>query len=235
MTFTLTTSHAARKFAERLMQEVPNRDSSSASCADKGAHDHGKECAGSAMHACGHDLSKERELFERSLPDKYRACTMFREEAKAAFTSQQYKLAEKFYEKILIQLDYTFADDADWKAKFREMELSTHVNLALTKFRLQEFRKAIYHCKMALFVDPTNVKALVRRGLCYMSLCSYDEAEKDFLKALEIDSECATARSQLSLIGKRRAAGQKSERLVCSAMFSANKASSSNASGGEGS
>ncbi|GBE60150.1 hypothetical protein BOVATA_016430 [Babesia ovata] len=202
MTLTLTTSPAARKFAERLMREVPYRDSCSASCTNKGAHEHDAECAGSVNHPCGHDLSKERELFERSLPDKYRACTMFREEAKVAFTSQQYKLAAKFYEKILIQLDYTFADDADWKAKFREMELSTHINLALTKFRLQEFRQSIFHCNRALSLDATNVKALVRRGLCYMSLCSYDEAKKDFLKALEIDTGCATAQAQLALIGK---------------------------------
>lgn len=51
---------------------------------------------------------------------------------------------------ILIHLDYTFPEDDEWKAKFRELEQSTNMNLALARFRLGEYRQSIIHCNRVI-------------------------------------------------------------------------------------
>ncbi|GIX62455.1 peptidyl-prolyl cis-trans isomerase, putative [Babesia caballi] len=270
MSASISTTVAARRLAERLLRDFPRGaaagDGCGASCSQRVFSAHPsltlrRAALGTAPVAevrlltCLHTtrprsvlsfsshFCQELELYERSDPEKLRACTLLREEAKAAFTDQRYKLAANFYEKILIQLDYTFAKDDEWKAKVREMELSTHMNLALTRFRLSEFRQAISHCNRVLILEPGHVKALVRRGLCHVSLCQYADAEKvcdftgdfmcgqDFTQALEFDPDCATAREHLVTLGRLRAEGRRNERTLYSAMFS-HKDTSFTASGG---
>ncbi|GFE54337.1 peptidyl-prolyl cis-trans isomerase, putative [Babesia ovis] len=229
MPVTISTSAAARRFAERLQQEIPPTDPASESCKESCEDRSTSKCAGRSPLPSnfGHDNSEELELFNRSVPEKYRACTLLREEGKKAFTEQKYKLASAFYEKILIQLDYTFTDDVEWKSKFRELQLSSHMNLALSRFRLGEYRKAIFHCNQVLSLEKCHVKALVRRGLCHVSLCEYSQAEKDFTKVLEIDTENVTARDHLVVIEKMRQDNRNSERKLYTAMFGNNASGAS--------
>lgn len=181
MSHLIHTSARARDFAERLLRESPIEGNASKGCGAGCSDEHSHEHDGPEEHSsCGrsHDRSKERELFERSTSEKYRACMIFREEAKVAFAAEQYAVACGLYEKILIHLDYTFPEDDEWKAKFRELEQSTNMNLALARFRLGEYRQSIIHCNRVLSSDELNVKALVRRGLCHLSLCAYSDAER---------------------------------------------------------
>lgn len=223
MSHYLTTSFLARNFAKRLMMESPIREDKNHSCTHGGSHQdlRDKEASRVRQESCSqyHDHSKEREIFERSTPEKYHACTLLREEAKKAFTDQKYQLACNFYEKILVQLDYTFPEDEEYKAKFREVELSTHQNLALTRFRLGDYRKSISHCNRVLALDASNVKALVRRGMCHLSLCQYEDAEKNLKQAISIENECAAAKEQLRVLEQQRQRGQKSEKALYSAML----------------
>eukprot|EP00371_Babesia_bovis_P002443 XP_001611090.1 hypothetical protein [Babesia bovis T2Bo] len=191
MVCNITTSVSARHFAERLLSEVPLKGSDDSCDKEPCSDDHSSNCGthGSFPPGFGHDNSAERELFERDISDKYRGCQLLREEGKAAYTSGNYKLASNFYDKILIQLDYTFTDDPEWKAKFREIETSSHMNLGLCRFRLKEYRQAIFHCN------------------------------RDFKKVLEIEDDNCTAREQLIAIDKLRQSDAHSERSLYTAML----------------
>ncbi|EDO07522.2 Tetratricopeptide repeat family protein [Babesia bovis T2Bo] len=221
MVCNITTSVSARHFAERLLSEVPLKGSDDSCDKEPCSDDHSSNCGthGSFPPGFGHDNSAERELFERDISDKYRGCQLLREEGKAAYTSGNYKLASNFYDKILIQLDYTFTDDPEWKAKFREIETSSHMNLGLCRFRLKEYRQAIFHCNRVLSFSENHVKALIRRGLCYMHLSEYSKAAEDFKKVLEIEDDNCTAREQLIAIDKLRQSDAHSERSLYTAML----------------
>lgn len=54
-----------------------------------------------------------------------------------------------------------------------------------------EFAKAAEYFSRAIELVSGNEQALINRGLCYFYLNQYDEAEKDFIKALSIEPDNA--------------------------------------------
>uniref|UniRef100_A0A0C9RIK8 DNAJC7_3 protein n=1 Tax=Fopius arisanus TaxID=64838 RepID=A0A0C9RIK8_9HYME len=69
-----------------------------------------------------------------------------------------------------------------------EMKKKLYYNMALAQYKLGNLQKSIDECSNALVIDPKYVKALMRRGRCYMDLKDWEEAVKDLTRACKLDS-----------------------------------------------
>lgn len=93
--------------------------------------------------------------------------------------------AAKLYEQAVLKFDWysdAIADEAE-KAIVLPVKVPCHLNLALMSLQLGNYQHAVVHCTQVLRHDPTNVKALFRRGLCHTHLGLLAEARADLLAA----------------------------------------------------
>uniref|UniRef100_A0A171AF55 Dnaj homolog subfamily c member 7 n=1 Tax=Triatoma infestans TaxID=30076 RepID=A0A171AF55_TRIIF len=73
-----------------------------------------------------------------------------------------------------------------------------YFNRATVSSKLGRLNEAISDCSSALKLDPNYLKALLRRAKCYMELQQYEEAIKDYEKAVSMES----SREMKKLLGR---------------------------------
>ncbi|XP_018333293.1 dnaJ homolog subfamily C member 7 isoform X2 [Agrilus planipennis] len=69
----------------------------------------------------------------------------------------------------------------------RKTNAKLYFNRAIVLSRLRKFEDAVADCTMALDLDDTYLKALLRRAKCYMDLGEYEDAVRDYEKACKMD------------------------------------------------
>lgn len=113
--------------------------------------------------------------------------------------------AVKRYERALHELTMV-GNEADARERAEKDNMALNLNLALAKLKLEDYEEVKHHCASALLADPTNAKALYRRGLAQAALARsamlFQEAEAkaaiaDFEAALETDPGSAECRREL--------------------------------------
>ncbi|CAG2057515.1 unnamed protein product, partial [Timema podura] len=62
-----------------------------------------------------------------------------------------------------------------------------HFNRATVSSKLGRLNESVADCTAALKLDETYLKALLRRAKCYMDLNDFDEAVRDYEKAVKMD------------------------------------------------
>lgn len=70
-------------------------------------------------------------------------------------------------------------------------------NRAMAYLKIQRFQEAEDDCTLALALDPTYVKAFMRRGTARMSLNRVSEAVEDFQRAVELEPKNKQAKTDL--------------------------------------
>ncbi|KAH8067067.1 FK506 binding protein [Aureococcus anophagefferens] len=85
------------------------------------------------------------------------------------------------------------------------LNVSLHNNRAQCYIIQEEWQKGKGDCDRALEGDPTNVKALFRRGHCCFHLDDWFEAKKNFKRCLELDPKCREAHKGLVTIARQGA------------------------------
>ncbi|PFH33117.1 tetratricopeptide repeat-containing protein [Besnoitia besnoiti] len=155
------------------------------------------------MQGCSHDHSKERQIYEKPTGEKIVAADRFRQEGNAAFREKNYGLAAVNYRKALLQFDYTFPDTDEEQKRMDSVKLPCHLNLAACKLQQQDFDEVYIQCRLALEMDPTNVKAHYRRGLAYLQQDHFVEAKEDLMKAHEQEPGNREVRDALLLLREK--------------------------------
>ena len=100
-----------------------------------------------------------------------------------------------------------------------DLKVANFSNLAMCHMKLENFEKARDNCTKALAVDPTNVKALFRRGKCHGHLGALDEAKSDLEQVLARDSDNADARREMHALKGRFAEQKKKEQKKFAGFF----------------
>jgi tetratricopeptide (TPR) repeat protein len=126
---------------------------------------------------CNNDLRKQRQLFEKPSVEKLEAAKIFKNEGDDFLKNKQFTEAVNSYEKGLLQLFYTFADDPEEDKKVDELKKSINMNLSLCKINLQKYDEAIGYCQEALRIDKNNLKAIYRQAFSYFKLDKFDDAK----------------------------------------------------------
>lgn len=175
------------------------------------------------QNSCSHDHSKERQLYEKTTEEKLRASNAFNEEGKQAFHEKNYKLACVFFRKGLIQLDYCFPETEKEIEEHTKLEINLHLNMALTKFHMENFYECINNCSTVLNLDKNNAKAHYRKGHAYMSLDLYKEAKEHLLKACELNPNDSNIKKSLVTLKRKMEIYNRRNKSVCMKIFSSEK------------
>eukprot|EP00238_Polyblepharides_amylifera_P008868 CAMPEP_0196579316 /NCGR_PEP_ID=MMETSP1081-20130531/20025_1 /TAXON_ID=36882 /ORGANISM="Pyramimonas amylifera, Strain CCMP720" /LENGTH=389 /DNA_ID=CAMNT_0041898851 /DNA_START=191 /DNA_END=1360 /DNA_ORIENTATION=+ len=112
---------------------------------------------------------------------------------------------------ILQAEDRSDPHSAEMNRRCQDAQVFLLLNTALCKLKRSLWKPAHDDCTEVLDLQPHNVKALFRRGQAGIQLDQWDEAEKDFKKAQQLDP---TLRREISsqmkiLTDKKKAQNQK--------------------------
>ncbi|BAM39628.1 uncharacterized protein TOT_010001082 [Theileria orientalis strain Shintoku] len=136
-----------------------------------------------------------------------------------SFNNGDYKQALMFYNKVIIQLDYTFPEDEEWISKFDDIKLKTYLNMAIVNYKLSNFSDSVQNCSEVLSIDPENLKALTRRCMCYTALSKFKEAKEDLANILKLDVNSEFAKSQMAKIKQLEVDQESQQRNLYKSMF----------------
>lgn len=103
-----------------------------------------------------------------------------------------------------------------------EALLSLHNNAAAAQLRLEQWEAAASSASAALGLDPTNSKALFRRGVARNKLGQLASAHDDLKAACRADPKNRTARAELAAVQAAVKAQRGGERASWAANLSAN-------------
>lgn len=103
-----------------------------------------------------------------------RAGNYFFKEKRWVEACRRYKKAERYFNffnnKIRALEDRT---------KLEQFQLMNCLNLAAALLKLEDYDNVLFACNSALVLDPTNAKALFRRGQAHNKLKNYELAISD--------------------------------------------------------
>ncbi|XP_042897020.1 peptidyl-prolyl cis-trans isomerase D [Parasteatoda tepidariorum] len=93
------------------------------------------------------------------------------------------------------------------------------LNSAACKLKLKQYDRALEDCDEALDIDPTNAKALYRRGQAFHALSDYDRSLTDLLAARKIAPHDKSVMAEIAAVRGEMQAYKARERQVYSKLF----------------
>ena len=132
--------------------------------------------------------------------------------AKYESALERYSLASE-----MLQHRDDIKDNTLW-TQAQEVKSACELNAAACLLKMEKWREAEAVCNAILRANPSNEKALFRRGKALLSLGDGDRAEKDLKKILEVNPNNAEAK-QLLQQAKKESKGTQRERNVYAKML----------------
>eukprot|EP01026_Neomeris_dumetosa_P027847 TRINITY_DN225_c1_g1_i1.p1 TRINITY_DN225_c1_g1~~TRINITY_DN225_c1_g1_i1.p1 ORF type:complete len:578 (+),score=125.51 TRINITY_DN225_c1_g1_i1:85-1818(+) len=135
------------------------------------------------------DFDNPKEQYEMDNIEKIVAAKELKIKGNELFKQGKWQRAAKQYEKAikLIEYDSTFSPEEQADAK--EVRKSTHLNLAASLLKLEQWKEALKNCDKVLEKESDNVKALYRRAQAYLGTKDFLEAGRDINRALIVDPD----------------------------------------------
>jgi peptidylprolyl isomerase len=124
---------------------------------------------------------KKKEKWQMSREEKVEEASRLKEAGTVAFKDTRFTGAAELYLEAVEYLDNVEGDDAV------ALSVLCYLNAAQANLNLKNYADASANASAALNKDPSNVKALYRRGLAKNHMGSPEEALEDLKKALELD------------------------------------------------
>ncbi|KAL4477084.1 hypothetical protein ABPG72_015397 [Tetrahymena utriculariae] len=167
---------------------------------------------------CSHDRRKERELFEKPTKEKLDNAEYFKSEGNKAIKEKDYEKAAYYYQKALLQFDYTFPDNNEEQQRFDLLSQQCFVNMSLVKYYQKEYDESLQNARQALKLNQNNIKALFRIATIHLERDEYNKTEEVIKQMEEIDNnkEVQQLKSQLVL---QKSKYQRDEKKVYADMF----------------
>lgn len=137
---------------------------------------------------CNNDLRKERELYEKPSSEKIEASQIFKSEGDEKLREKNYEEALKIYDKALLQLFYTFADNGEENKKVDKVKLTLNLNISVCKIKLEKYDDAIGYLSEVLRIDPNHLKSIYRIAYCYFMLDKLKDSLEYIDKGLTIEA-----------------------------------------------
>lgn len=127
---------------------------------------------------------KTKPKWEMDLPEKVNLATKFKEEGVAFFKQQKFKEARAKFEEGYSYFDKL--EERDNTDEVKNLTLSLLLNISNCSNNLKDYNLTIGKVNSALKIKSDNPKCYYYRGLAYMNLDRFGEAEDDFRKLKEL-------------------------------------------------
>ncbi|XP_033123511.1 AH receptor-interacting protein-like [Anneissia japonica] len=128
--------------------------------------------------------------------EKLNALPHLREEGNQLYQAKQYAKAEEKYAEALGCLENLLIHEQPGSEpwfRLDKLRIPFLLNYSQCKLISEDYPAVIEHTTSVLAKDQINVKALFRRGKAYFACWCFEEAEKDFMRAAELDPSLAAA------------------------------------------
>lgn len=193
----LAALNPARRRAGAVMvviEQEPEVEETPAAAEEPAAEEQaaGGAAGGEAARADGED---EEEAFEDALTDE-----QLREKARSQANDAKAEGNKFFgageYERALSQYETALQIAAELESA-EDIRSACHSNRAVCFLKLGKYDETIKECTKALELNPSYLKALLRRGEAHEKLEHYDEAIADMKKIIELDPSNEQAKRSL--------------------------------------
>ncbi|KAJ0069446.1 hypothetical protein NL108_006061, partial [Boleophthalmus pectinirostris] len=164
-------------------------------------------------------FEKAKESWEMNTPEKLEQSVIVKEKGTQYFKEGKYKQASVQYKRIVLWLDNESGLQEEDEKKAKALRLAAHLNLAMCYLKIQEPSHALDSCDKALMLDPTNEKALFRRGEALFGMKEFDRAKDDFQKVIQLYPSNKAAKSQVALCQKRLKEQHEKDKRIYANMF----------------
>ncbi|XP_051580388.1 peptidyl-prolyl cis-trans isomerase FKBP8-like [Myxocyprinus asiaticus] len=155
------------------------------------------------------DFRDKPDPLSLAIPDRIRIGNQKRERGNLYFQREEYSMAAQAY---CMALDVFTTRTYDGQSCMEEEEEEVNDyrvkclnNLAAVQLKLGQFDEALHTSRDVLFLDPSNVKALFRKGKLLSDKGEYEEAMEILKKALKLEPSTKAIHAELSKLVKRQA------------------------------
>jgi len=188
------------------------------------AHEHGSDCQGGHDHEHGHDHKDVEDLPLELVMLKV-------EEAKAKgnelFKSSSFVAARAEYDSGIGLIKRHDTVLAAVRGEATKLATTLHSNIAMCALKESSWGLAVKSCDEALSLDPSNLKALYRRGVAYGRLEDFVKGKADLQRVTTLDrdggSESIAATKEINDLIRREKDYLKQEKAKFSSMFASGK------------
>ncbi|XP_038561950.1 peptidyl-prolyl cis-trans isomerase FKBP4 isoform X1 [Micropterus salmoides] len=164
-------------------------------------------------------FEKAKESWEMNTGEKLEQSSIVKEKGTQYFKEGKYKQASVQYKRIVSWLEHESGLSEEDEKKAKALRLAAHLNLAMCFLKLQESNQALESCDKALELDPSNEKALFRRGEALFGMKEFDRARDDFQQVIQLYPANKAAKSQVALCQKRLKEQHEKDKRIYANMF----------------
>lgn len=165
-------------------------------------------------------FEKAKDVWSMSFEEKVEEMNVRRQRGNELFKAGRYATAKKSYDRAVAFFDSPTSElSPDLKAKVNELLVHCHLNLAVCLNKLGDIQKVMTHCKKALEIQPSNVKALYHQGCAYLALEDYYNANSSLKYALELAPKNVAVRTKLKELKEKRLKQDAEDKRLYSNLF----------------
>jgi FK506-binding protein 4/5 len=165
-------------------------------------------------------FEKSKDMWSMSFEEKADEMMSRKLKGNEMFKANRIHPAIKAYERAIALFDSPTSElSPELKKHVNQLLVQCNVNLAVCYERKKDMTKVLSHCKKALELEPSNVKALYRRGSAYMALEDFYNAESDLKYALHLSPENADVKRKLKLLSELQSRQDAKDKKLFSNLF----------------
>lgn len=123
--------------------------------------------------------------------------TKLKEIGNKLFQNGAHQPASDAYTRALDNLRFIFPEEESEQEAINAIRLVCNLNRAACQLKLNLFAEAKHSCSDALYIDPSNVKALYRRAQASAATFDFDRAKRDLVAAIKLSPSDNTLRQEL--------------------------------------
>ncbi|KAF0754505.1 FK506-binding protein 59-like, partial [Aphis craccivora] len=159
------------------------------------------------------------ESWSLTCEDRIEQAKFFKQKGTDYFKMDNYKLALKFYKKMEDYLKNNISIDENQMKEIKFLSVTSYLNSALCNLKSHRHTQAKNDCESALSLEPTNVKALFRKGEALVGLHELVAAKQSFEAVLQQEPNNRAAIAKIIECDKKLKSQKKIEKSVYSNMF----------------
>ncbi|CEG39850.1 peptidyl-prolyl cis-trans isomerase [Plasmopara halstedii] len=162
---------------------------------------------------------KAKEMWEMDTAEKVDQATKLKAMGTEQFKAKQFGIAASTYNDAASFMEdmYDVADED--KKIMKDLQTTCYLNAAMAYLKVENYAEAVSVATKALSNDPTNVKALFRRGVGRMYTNDLDRAKEDLLAAGKLDPSNRDVRREIDVLKRKMKETREKEKMVFGGLF----------------
>lgn len=180
---------------------------------NKGAHDHGDEYL-----PYMHDMSKEKDIFDRPNKEKFQIIEQYKNEGNAFVKQGDYEKAVYMYKKALLYIIYLIPTDSEDEA-YEKLNETVNLNISLAFLNLKEREEALKHAEEALRLNPRNPKGFYRKLKALAEMDKFIAFHLTMKKARELQANSSEFDELDKIVKEKEKLYRKTEKKVYQQIF----------------